>query len=87
LSACRNRLSLTHFRFLDEDAVHDRDLPRGTAEAQRRDLDPDAQRFGERHVTRRRAFPGGDERTSADLSVGSREVARTGRMLYVLRAR
>jgi hypothetical protein len=36
--------------FFDENAVHDRDLPGGTAEAQRSDTEPDAKGFAHRNA-------------------------------------
>ena len=46
---------------VDEDAVHDRDLPGRPAERQRRDPEPDPHRLGERDAVRRhrRRGPGG----------------------------
>ena len=38
------------FLLVDDDAMHDRDLPGRAAERQRRNAQPDAKRFGKRHA-------------------------------------
>ena len=61
--------------FLYDDAVHDGDLPGGAAEAQQRNLDPNAQRFAKAHAMgTSRAIDSPARAIDCDCGVGLRHL-------------